>query len=293
MNESHAALVDYYDAFEALLVDARRIGEYRTHFGFLDAPSSEYCFFKAITNSNQAVRIEAQAAMDRLHVELFGQGPAALRVLDVGFGCGGTLARLSREWPSSALHGINLNASQHEIARGALRDATNVTLHMADFLTHRFEQPFDLVYFIESAFHIADKAALAARLSEILTPGGRVFLVDIFYSDRLARRRPERRTNEDLFDYRSVSEWRILLADVGIELTSFEDWTMPVARHTRVATPEPEFLASYVGPALPPDSARASIFERHLLHAYHGYARLSRLLARGLLEYGIARCVKR
>ncbi len=289
-----ADVVVYYEAFEALLREARAIGEYRTHFGFLEAPSDDYCFFKAVAKprTHTAIREQAQLAMDRLHTELFGAFPVRRgRVLDVGFGCGGTLERLSREWPEAELHGINLNPVQFAIAEDALSRKENVHLSLADFLEHPFTEKFDLVYFIESAFHIADKDRLCARLAELLAEGGRAFIVDIFNSARLERRNPSAPTAEDIFDYRSVQTWTKLLERHGLALTAFEDWTGPVALHTRVNTPEDEFLRDMVAPSLPQGEQSAAL-ERQLMHAYHGYKRLSRLFARELLHYGILRCEK-
>lgn len=294
MHTEQASLIEYYEAFEALLNEARTIGEYRTHFGFLETPSPDYCFFKAICKPREHVEIrrEAQSAMDRLHVALFGSLTGEpTRVLDVGFGCGGTLGRLAQTWPGASIHGINLNPVQFAIAQQQLGGAENVTLHLGDFLTHGFGATFDLVYFIESAFHIADKAALVNRLSGLLAPGGQAFIVDIFYSERLQRRAAKAQTQEQLFDYRTLDEWQTLLSSRGLAMTSFEDWTLPVSNHTRVNTPEDDFVREMVAPVLPA-GPRGLALEQHLVHAYHGYSRLSRLLASNLLHYGILRCTK-
>ncbi|MHC4247677.1 MAG: SAM-dependent methyltransferase, partial [Planctomycetota bacterium] len=185
MEQAH--LIDYYNAIEALLRSGRAlVDDRRTHFGLLhphELPPG-YCFFAAIAapSDNPLAMDQVRLGMDRLHERLFAPlGPGyAGRILDVGFGAGGTVERLAEEHPRARVVGINLNPKQHGIARHSLRRFENVELVLGDFLEHEFEEPFDLIYFIESAFHMADKRRLCQRICRALRPGGRVYVVDIF-----------------------------------------------------------------------------------------------------------------
>ncbi|MEL6537624.1 MAG: class I SAM-dependent methyltransferase, partial [Bacteroidota bacterium] len=147
-------LVEYYRAFELLLSPQRSRNELRTHFGYMpdEAVTDDYCFFKAIAAPKRYTHMTAVCSQssDALHHRLFGEEVTPQRVLDVGFGSGGTLQRLSTDWPKATLEGINLNPVQYDIANQQLGQLPQLKLHLGDFLSYDFPARYDLLYFIES-----------------------------------------------------------------------------------------------------------------------------------------------
>lgn len=288
------AVIGYYEAVELLLRHARNIGEYRTHFGLLHVPEDDHCFIRNVAlphlPGNTRQRKQMQTAMDRLQRVLFDGrlegGP--LRIGDIGFGSGGTLEYLARCHPYHSLHGVNINPVQYRIAAEFLSVFPNIHLSNSDFFAYTPDAPFDVLYFIESAFHMGPKAALCERIASMLKPGGEVYLVDIFQEDRLYRR-VARDADSALFSYLSVEKWRELFVENGLECTGFETLSEPVANYCRVTTPLEQYLDEIV-PAVMPDSMPVTAETRQNFElVYHGYKRLSRQLKRGTLTYGILR----
>jgi cyclopropane fatty-acyl-phospholipid synthase-like methyltransferase len=292
-HEKH--LIEYYEAFEILLENARTISEYRTHFGILDQPSKDYCFFKAIAKPAEYphITLQAQKAMDVLHERLFHhKSHQPKSVLDVGFGSGGTLHKLSEEWTNTDISGINLNPKQYHIAQDLLSTKKNVELHLANFLTHPFTKKYDLIYFIESAFHILEKEVLCNKISDLLNDDGEVYIVDILYSEKLLQKKPNiKQIDEEIFDYMSLENWITRFSHVGLDFVSFENLSPSVANHTTVNTTLEEFKENYIQTALD-DSYENNIHAERLIEAFHGYKKLSKFLKIGLLEYGILRFKK-
>lgn len=284
-------IVAYYEAFEALLGGSRvYTHDHRTHFGTMEADEvgPDYCFLATAARADLAEPGHLTAmrgAMDRLHARAFGE-LAPRRILDVGFGAGGTLCQFAREHPDAELVGVNVNAVQHQIATTLL--GGRARLHLGDFLDMPPERPFDLVTFIESAFHFSDKDALCARITDSLAPGGELVVVDIFTSAR-TRRPPGRRAGTSgIFDYLDVDTWTAVLGRHGIEVTGFDETTQGVARHIRMRTPPAEARTRYFEPAAAGRPDADAIVNR-LAAAWEGYRRLGALLDRGLLRYGILR----
>ncbi len=288
-------LIEYYEAFEILLEKAREIDEYRTHFGILENPSDDYCFFKAISKPKEYkhIRLQAQEAMDLLHKRLFHHKDwTPDNILDVGFGTGGTLKKLSKEWKNSNLYGINLNPVQFAIAEEYFCDNENLHLILDDFLEYNFLNKFDLIYFIESAFHILEKDVMCEKVSSLLNKDGEIYIVDIIYSDTLLEKRSNiNKIDEVIFDYMSLEDWKSKFNNYGVEFISFENLSEDVSNHTKVNTPLKEFKESFLEPILR-NVPNKDILSERLVDAYFGYKKLSKFFKSGLLQYGIIRFKK-
>lgn len=292
-------LIDYYRAFELLLSRQRERNELRTHFGFLDSLrlTNDYCFFKAISAPDQYPEMThlATESSNMLHQCLFHhKKQAPTKVLDVGFGSGGTMKRLSLEWINADIHGVNLNPVQHNIAVQRLGNQPNLKFFLGDYLDYPFEHKYDLIYFIESAFHILDKTMLMKRIADNLAKGGEVYIVDIFYSDLIKRLfGRKKKVNEHIFDYISVDDWKELAEENGLEMTSFENFSQEAANHISVRTSENEFKDALMLPLLEGITDDKKLMEERIWEAYHGYTKLHKFFNRGLLYYGIIRFTKR
>lgn len=294
-NDWKSQLIDYYNSLEIMLAYLRATGEYRTHFGLADRDDDAYCFIKACAMKERypAAYDFLGTSMDTLHERLFRPFPFApgSQVLDVGCGCGGTLRDLASEWGDVRFQGINLNPTQFRTAVGLLAGLGNVELLFGDFFEYPFELSYDLVYFIESVFHMHDKAAVVDRLAAITRPGGWVYMVDIFLPDALYLRLGRRGGSaEPIFHYLSVECWRKLLEARGFVLSPFEDLSEEASRTIAIRTSPEEFrrevVASRYGATGQPALAAAA--EK----VYAGYRRLHRMLNQGQARYGVLRARK-
>jgi ubiquinone/menaquinone biosynthesis C-methylase UbiE len=286
-NESES-LVHYYEAMELLLTNARNLGEYRTHFGCMDTTDVNYCFFKAIAKPQLYCKMYNNLifSTNNLHELIFKKIPTPPNtILDVGCGSGGTMLKLSEKWKRSHITGININAVQIDKAKTLLKEK-NTNLILDDFLKHQFDKKFDLIYFIESAFHIHNKVHLCEQLSKIIEINGEIIIVDIFYSDHIYNKVQGLAEKKQLFNYLSVNKWCELFDNHGIQFKEFVNISDKVANHITVNTKEDEFVNNIV-----PMSNLDVYYKRHLLikllEAFNGYKKLSKQLRGKHLNYGI------
>lgn len=291
------AVIGYYEAMELLLRNARKVGEYRTHFGLLHEPEDGHCFIRNVSlphkPENDGQRRKMQASMRSLEQKLFDDRlkETPQRIADVGFGTGGALHYLATHYPQHDLSGININPIQHHLAQQYLADFPRTELHNEDFLEFQPETPFDVLYFIESAFHINPKPDLVQQISRWLKPGGEVFLVDIFYEENLYHRLSQNQ-GAPLFSYLPISKWLTLFARHDIHVSAFEDLSLPIANYCKITTPEEDFLGEIVPQLIPPQLSTGIETLVNFKKVYHGYKRLSRQLKKGMLKYGILRLKK-
>lgn len=105
----------------------------------------------------------------------------ARRILDAGCGVGGSSRYLAQRFRAEAL-GLTLSPVQAERARGyneraGLADRVSIRAQDIFTLDPAAEEPFDLVWSLESAEHMADKVGLLQLFYDLLAPGGRLILV--------------------------------------------------------------------------------------------------------------------
>jgi len=287
-------LIEYYEAFEMLLDVAREYGVYKTHFGILDKPlDSNYCWFKSITRPDLFPKYNRylRSAFQKFHLQLFYSGDYCLeykKVLDVGFGTGGTVHGLASEWPEAEIHGININEVQYIIAKEQCQNDKNVRLHLGNFLNYEFNQKFDLIYFIESAFHILDKESLAQKVSSLCNELGDVYITDIIFSEQFAGRAKTNHDDNSIFEYMSLNEWIMLFRRYGLEFMGFDDLSEKVANVITITTPEEVFKREYVQPLVGLFPKKEVYLDR-IMHAFKSYSQLHRLLRLKILKYGILR----
>lgn len=291
-------VIGYYEAMEILLQNARKIGEHRTHFGLLHQPTQDHCFIRNVSLPNKREnipgRLKMQASMRSLEDKLF-RGHlenAPMRIADIGCGTGGTLNYLGDHYPQHELTGVNINAVQFQTARNYLAHHQQVELYQTDFFNFYPSSPFDLLYFVESAFHFSNKEALCKKIAQCLEKGGELFMVDIFQEEQLYQRLSNRQPNQ-LFSYLSVSRWKELLEAQGLVCTDYENISDPIANYCKITTTEQTFLEGIVPEIVPTGVHLGQETINNFKLVYHGYKRLSRQLKKGTLEYGILRFTKR
>lgn len=129
-----------------------------------------------------------------------GGGDRPRRVLDVGCGTGYLLERLAGRLPDAvALDGVDPAPSMAEVAatRSSADRRVQVTAGVAEHLPYP-DGRFDLVVTTTSFDHWSDQRAGLRECARVLTPGGRLVLVDQFSRwlapTLVARRRGKART---------------------------------------------------------------------------------------------------
>lgn len=287
-------LIEYYEAIEFFLDRTRKsTGMYRTHFGMIESPLDNYCWFNTIVNPNKDKRNHDAVlnGMNELHQTLFPFYFKNKTILDVGCGCGGTMKMLAQQNPTSTIHGININEKQLYNANTHFGDLKNVRAFKKDIYKLDSSEKYDLIYFIESAFHMRNKVDLAKVISNNLKVGGEVYIVDVFYSEAFWKRISQKKLNGDLFHYLPVYEWERIFEKFDLDLYRYKEISSSVANFLQIETPEIEFKENIAKPVLA-HLPNAELMLERIMEAYNGYVKLQKSLLKGLLQYGIIRARK-
>jgi tocopherol O-methyltransferase len=180
-----------------------------------------------------------QAQVDLLEALLeWGGIPRAERLFDAGCGVGGSARYLAKKWNAQAL-GFTLSPVQAQSAKtrniaAGLDDRVRVKTR--DMLSLRADEgPFDLVWSLESAEHIADKRRILQVFFEALRPGGRLMLVTW-----CRRREPPLSAKEEALLERiyrhyhlppmvSIEQYAEWCEAIGYDNVRIADWSQAVA----------------------------------------------------------------
>lgn len=95
-------------------------------------------------------------------------------VLEIGVGTGRLAVKVAPQCGSFT--GIDISPKTIERARENLGEIKNITLICDDFMTHRFDGQFDLIYSSLTFMHISDKLTAINKVAGLLAPGGRFVL---------------------------------------------------------------------------------------------------------------------
>jgi len=158
----------YYDRNTAVFIRSQKAQAADTIHRALYAPG--------VVTRQQALHYSHHLLLE----EIERQNPR--RVLDLGCGVGATIRFLRERRPDCEYAGITVSAVQADRAR---REGLPVELwdyHRDEWF--RAQQPFDLVYAIESLQHAADLHAVLANIARVCTDAGRVLVIDDFQGDQ-------------------------------------------------------------------------------------------------------------
>jgi SAM-dependent methyltransferase len=111
---------------------------------------------------------------------------AGIRVADVGCGLGAATVLLAEAFPRSTFVGVDYHEESIRQARAAAEEAgvtDRVTFRAGDATS--YEGPFDLVCFFDAVHDMGDPVGALVHARRVLTPGGQVFAVEPFATDRL------------------------------------------------------------------------------------------------------------
>lgn len=122
-----------------------------------------------------------QAQVDLIEELLaWGNIHSAKQILDAGCGVGGSARFLASRFHGRVL-GVTLSPVQVEAGNRLTQLAgleNQVEIRMQDMMSLRADDgPFDLIWSMESAEHIADKKGLLEKFYRLLVPGGRLIMV--------------------------------------------------------------------------------------------------------------------
>lgn len=128
-----------------------------------------------------------QAQIDLIEELLtWGGVSSATRILDAGCGVGGSARYLAKRFQADAL-GVTLSPVQFEAAeRFTKADDLDKRVHfqVKDMMDLSQEDgPFDLIWSMESAEHIADKKQLMENFYKMLAPGGHLLMATWCHRD--------------------------------------------------------------------------------------------------------------
>ncbi len=186
-------------------------------------------------------RKDHRQAQEDLIRELLRWGGAgsATRILDAGCGVGGSARFLARHFGAAAL-GVTLSPVQARAGTQMTREAglsDRVSIEVRDLMTLTpADGPFDLIWSLESAEHIADKAAMIQQFHELLAPGGRLLLATWCHRATPPPLRPdEKRLLERIYriyhlpPMNSTPDYEALARQAGFEQVETGDWSAAVA----------------------------------------------------------------
>ncbi|MEO1712782.1 MAG: class I SAM-dependent methyltransferase [Bacteroidota bacterium] len=181
-----------------------------------------------------------QAQIDLINTLLeWGQVQHANRILDAGCGVGGSARFLANKFGASVL-GVTLSPVQASAAAGYTEKAGltgQVEVRVQDMTTlQASDGPFDLIYSMESAEHIADKAGLFQQFYDMLAPGGRLVMATWCHREEPPALEPYAKRQLDklygiyhLPPMVSISTLGDMAQTVGFEQVKTEDWSDAVS----------------------------------------------------------------
>jgi tocopherol O-methyltransferase len=160
------------------------------------------------------------------------------RVLDIGCGIGTSAVHLAKAW-GCHVTGVTISRVQQQWATlGALVNGvgSRTDFLAADVETVRLSpDAFDLIWVVECAEYLFDKAGFVHRLAEWLRPGGRAVVCAWETGDGPLSEDSQRRVYEVCagFGYPSLSsgeEYRRWFAEAGLDVERRSNWTQRVSR---------------------------------------------------------------
>lgn len=181
-----------------------------------------------------------QAQLDLVHELLqWGGVESASHILDAGCGVGGSARHLSKLFGAEVL-GLTLSpvqaaeAGRYNLAAGLQK---KVTVRAQDvYQLTPADGPFDLIWSLESAEHMADKRALLELFHSLLAPGGKLLMATWCHHDEPPALTPdEQKLLEKIYRVYhlppmcSTATLGQLAGEVGFANVSTADWSDAVA----------------------------------------------------------------
>ena len=110
------------------------------------------------------------------------------KIVDVGCGLGGSSIYLAKNYVADAT-GITISPIQVEMARkAAASEGVNAKFLLMDAEEMKFDDPFEVVWSIESISHYPHRERFFAAAARCLKPGGTLAITDWFKKEDLTQR---------------------------------------------------------------------------------------------------------
>lgn len=161
--------------------------EHNTRLFLRFAPGASLTIHRALWADGVATHAQAlNYSNELIRAEIGSLALSRVGLLDLGCGVGASLNYLlSRLSMPACGVGLTISQAQANIARDQAIDHCHFA--QADFQTIPLAGDFDVAYSIEAFCHAVDPARYFAEVARVLSPGGRLILVDDFLSDRAAQ----------------------------------------------------------------------------------------------------------
>jgi tocopherol O-methyltransferase len=168
------------------------------------------------------------------HLAALAKVPKGAVILDIGCGFGGTSLYLSRHY-AAATTGITISEVQVKMAQeAAAREGSSARFCKMDAEAMAFDEPFDVLWSMESISHYQDRATFFTSAVKFLKPGGMFALTDWFKRPDLTaaeERKYIAPIDEGMFvrlaPMDTYVEW---MQAAGLEIVCQEDISKPCAR---------------------------------------------------------------
>lgn len=145
-------------------------------------------------------------------------------ILDIGFGRGDLLYKISRTDQFDTVIGIEKSTELFENAKRTFR-SLNVEILYGDFLEHEFSRKFDVVVMSFYLHHLDDYKKHIEKAADLLNAKGVMVIVDRIAKDEQAKEEFKVYWSEY---YRAQHEWHedcpnlLTLEDIDVEITSYD-----------------------------------------------------------------------
>ncbi len=169
-------------------LDTRAIQNYyeqNTRLFLRFAPRPAPTIHRAVWADGVTTLVQAlNYANELIRAEIESLGLAHVRLLDLGCGVGASLIYLLARLPAMGV-GLTISQTQANFARRYAIASSHFI--QADFQTVPLAGKFDVAYSIEAFCHAVNPTPYLAEVARLLTPSGRLILVDDFLSARAAQ----------------------------------------------------------------------------------------------------------
>lgn len=186
------------------------------------------------------------------YAEVLSRIPNGARLLDVGIGTGGALARNAHTIRGKELHvvGVDIDEdyvkrSQAHMRKAGVEDLVDVRL---ESIYEHHGGPYDAAYFSASFMLMPDPPAVLRHVSTLLAPSGRVYFTQTFQDRKsmvMERAKPllGRVTTIEFGRVTYEDDFRRTVEEGGLDLAEFVTMDRKGSRSYRLAVGVPKAVA--------------------------------------------------
>jgi tocopherol O-methyltransferase len=156
------------------------------------------------------------------------------RILDIGCGFGGTSLHLAKKYGASVT-GITISPVQVRMAKeAAAKTNVDASFLLMDAEEMQFEQPFDVLWSVESISHYHDPQKFFASAVKFLKPGCCFALTDWFQKENLSAATKKKFIapieKGMMVELRGMNEYNDFLVSSGLQIIHRQDLTLDCAK---------------------------------------------------------------